>query len=416
MKQEADECYAGCLYEPTLFPFYWFLSYYLSQAELSPDHERNIQELSRKGTVIYALKNKSQLDCLILRDLSFRKDIPKPVFAHGVSMMLWQSFARACRVAICWVSHLVSRRKILRPNRTYLKRLVKEKRSAIIYLQNSGTDVEKDPLIQLMEAQKDDDTPIIMQPLLVSYGPRKEKEKPLLDVFFGEVENPGSLRKLLTFLRYHRRTSVLAVEPVILTASLKDMEDMSLVDVSYELRRELIDRIDREKKSITGPILKSRDEIIEETLKEPKLVSFMKRLAETSNKKERDLVKRAKRYLREIAADYNQVYVGIWDKFLTWLWNDIYDGIIIDKEGMAKIRCVSKDMPLVIIPCHRSHVDYLLLSYVFDKHNIPLPFVASGTNLDFWPLGHIFRKSGAFFIRRSFKGNLFYREVLEKYL
>lgn len=416
MKEEADECYAGRLYEPTLFPFYWLFGYYLSQAELSLDHERNIQELSRKGTVIYALKHKSQLDCLILRDLSFRKDIPRPVFAHGISMMLWQPFTRACRVIGCWVYHLASRREILRPNRAYLKKLVKKKRSAIIYLRNSGSDVKRDPLIQLMEAQRDDDTPIIIQPLLVSCGPRKEKEKPLLDVFFGEVENPGSLRKLLTFLRYHRRTSVLAVEPVILTASLKGTEDMSLVDVSYELRRELIDRIDREKKGITGPILKSRDEIMEETLKEPKLVSFMKRLAETSKKKDRDLVKRAKRYLREIAADYNEVYVGIWDKVLTWLWNDIYDGVIIDKEGMARIRCVSKDMPLVIIPCHRSHVDYLLLSYVFDKHNIPLPFVAAGTNLDFWPLGHIFRKSGAFFIRRSFRGNLLYREVLEKYL
>jgi len=416
MKPGEDDCYAGRLYEPTRFPFYWFPGYYLSLAELSPDHEKNIRELSRQGTVIYALKNKSQLDCLILRDLTFRKDIPRPVFAHGVSMILWQPFERACRAAFCWVYHLLFRREILRPNRTYLKKLVKEKKCAIIYLRNSGSDVKKDPLIQLLEAQKDDDRPIIIQPLLVSCGPRKEKEKPLLDVFFGEVENPGSLRKLLTFIRYHRRTSIQAVEPVMLTASLKGTEDMSLVDVSYELRRELIARIDREKKGITGPILRSRDEVMEETLKEQQLVSFMKGLAETSKKKERDLVKRARRYLREIAADYNEVYVGIWDKCLTWLWNDIYDGVIVDKEGMARIRCVSKDMPLVIIPCHRSHVDYLLLSYVFDKHSIPLPFVAAGTNLDFWPLGHVFRKSGAFFIRRSFRGNLLYREVLEKYL
>jgi len=416
MRRDADDCYAGRLYEPTRLPFNWLPGYYLSFAELSPDHENDIRELSRQGTVIYALKDKSQLDCLILRDLSYRKDIPRPVFAHGVSMILWQPFAKAFRAASCWVYHLLFRRKILRPNRTYLKRIVKERKSAVIYLRNSGADVKKDPLIQLLEAQREDDRPVIIQPLLVSCGPRKEKEVPLVDVFFGEVENPGGLRKLLTFIRYHRRTSIRAVEPVVLTASLKGTEDKSLVDVSYELRRELIARIDREKKGITGPVLKSRDEIMEETLKEERLVSFMRDLAETSKKKDRDLVKRAKRYLREIAAGYNEVYVGVWDKFLTWLWNDIYDGIIVDNEGMARIRCVSKDMPLVIIPCHRSHVDYLLLSYVFDKQKIPLPFVAAGTNLDFWPLGHIFRKSGAFFIRRSFRGNLLYREVLEKYI
>ncbi|MEA3471092.1 MAG: 1-acyl-sn-glycerol-3-phosphate acyltransferase, partial [Thermodesulfobacteriota bacterium] len=77
---------------------------------------------------------------------------------------------------------------------------------------------------------------------------------------------------------------------------------------------------------------------------------------------------------------------------------------------------VSKKMPFVVIPCHRSHIDYLLLSYVFYHNNIQLPFIAAGTNLLFWPLGHIFRKSGAFFLRRSFKGDALYRKVFEKYM
>jgi glycerol-3-phosphate O-acyltransferase len=90
--------------------------------------------------------------------------------------------------------------------------------------------------------------------------------------------------------------------------------------------------------------------------------------------------------------------------------------VVVDKEGFARIREISKSMPFVVIPCHRSHIDYLLLSYVFEKNNIPLPFVAAGTNLMFWPLGYIFRKSGAFFIRRSFKGDDLYGIVFSKYL
>src|SRR4030042_2244475 len=73
-------------------------------------------------------------------------------------------------------------------------------------------------------------------------------------------------------------------------------------------------------------------------------------------------------------------------------------------------------MPFVIIPCHRSHIDYLLLSYIFYKNNIQMPFVAAGTNLSFFPMGYIFRKSGAFFLRRSFKGNDLYAEVFAKYI
>ena len=415
-RSASSEGYAGSLYTPGLFPFYWFLQYYLSQVELPPESEQAVADLSKKGLVVYALKNHSQLDCLIFRDLSQRKDIPVPVYAHGVNMMLWQPLSRVLKACFRWLSSLVFKRTLLRPNRFVLGRLVEERKSAIIYLRGSGIDVRKDPLIQLLEAQRANPAPIYVQPVLVSYGPRKEKERPLVDVFFGEVENPGRLRRMIAFLRYHRRTSVSAAEPVLLSEYLAQNEDRSLVDVSYELRRELIDRIDQEKKGIVGPILKSRDDLMEETLKEEGLAAYMRGLAGESGKRHRQVIQEARKYLAEIAADYNDFYVTVWKRFLTWLWNDIYDGVLVDQEGMAKIRCVSKKMPFVIVPCHRSHVDYLLLSYVFEKHNIPLPFIAAGTNLMFWPLGHIFRKSGAFFIRRSFRGNLFYREVLEKYI
>ena len=70
----------------------------------------------------------------------------------------------------------------------------------------------------------------------------------------------------------------------------------------------------------------------------------------------------------------------------------------------------------MIISCHRSHIDYLLLSYVFYKNNIQLPFIAAGNNLSFFPIGPIFRRSGAFFLRRSFRGNDLYGEVFAKYM
>ena len=73
-------------------------------------------------------------------------------------------------------------------------------------------------------------------------------------------------------------------------------------------------------------------------------------------------------------------------------------------------------MPFVIVSCHRSHIDYLLLSYVFYKNNIQLPFIAAGNNLSFFPLGYVFRRSGAFFLRRSFRGNEVYGEVFAKYM
>jgi len=71
---------------------------------------------------------------------------------------------------------------------------------------------------------------------------------------------------------------------------------------------------------------------------------------------------------------------------------------------------------LIIMPCHKSHIDYLILSYVLYMHNFPAPHIAAGKNLSFWPMGTIFRAGGAFFIRRSFRGAMLYSRVFSEYI
>ena len=182
------------------------------------------------------------------------------------------------------------------------------------------------------------------------------------------------------------------------------------------LRGDLIDRIDQERETTVGPILKSRRDFIDLILGDKDFIDYLKQTEEKEKKPLTILLKESRRYLNEIASDYSETFVELWDKLLTWLWKNIYDGVIVDRKGMARIRDISSQMPLVVVPCHRSHVDYLLLSYVFYKENIQLPFVAAGINLSFWPIGYIFRKSGAFFIRRSFKGLDLYAEVFSRYV
>ena len=68
------------------------------------------------------------------------------------------------------------------------------------------------------------------------------------------------------------------------------------------------------------------------------------------------------------------------------------------------------------MPCHRSHMDYLLLTYSIYHQGLVPPHIAAGINLNFFPAGGIFRRSGAFFIRRSFAGNKLYSAVFKEYL
>ena len=75
-----------------------------------------------------------------------------------------------------------------------------------------------------------------------------------------------------------------------------------------------------------------------------------------------------------------------------------------------------KQHPVVLVPCHRSHFDYLILSYLFHANYLSPPHIAAGINLSFWPLGPLFRGAGAYFIRRSFEGNELYKTVFRNYL
>lgn len=416
--------HVGSLYREDNFPLYWLVRKVLSKVRISDETAERLKSLSSKGAVVYVLKNKSQLNSLILRELCARKGIPQPVYCHGINMITWQPFSMAVRVLMSHLSHRIFHKTDLDAARTaHLKELVREGKGVIIHLGES--ELFEDPFVeetlsQLMEAQATLDRPVYLCPELITYGRRREKEKEsLINILFGQSDATDPLRRLITFLRYSNKASVISPEPVNLAEFVKTGEGLSREELVRQLRGELIARIDEEKATIVGPLLKSREELIRLVLRDRGLVTFMEEAAAKAKKAKRDVNavrKEAKKYLDEIASDYSEIFIEIWDRILDWLWNNVYDGLVIDVEGIAKIRNVSKKMPFVIIPCHRSHIDYLLLSHIFYKNNIQMPFVAAGTNLSFFPMGFIFRKSGAFFLRRSFKGNDLYAEVFAKYI
>ncbi|MGL4855989.1 MAG: glycerol-3-phosphate 1-O-acyltransferase PlsB [Plesiomonas sp.] len=119
--------------------------------------------------------------------------------------------------------------------------------------------------------------------------------------------------------------------------------------------------------------------------------------------------------MEEIAANFSYELVRIGDRFLGWLWNRLYQGINVGHA--ERVRQLAQDgHEIVYVPCHRSHMDYLLLSYVLYHQGLVPPHIAAGINLNFFPAGPIFRRGGAFFIRRSFKGNKLYSTVFREYM
>lgn len=419
--RQSEEYYAGHLYDEQNYMQFRLAKTFLSRVSIADEYVQYIKNLTQEGVLVYALNQRSELNSLIVYELFKRHDIPIPVYCHGMNMSFWQPLPQMFK--FFWSSfrrRLGREQKAWQGKLDYMEKTVSDRKSIVIHLGESEfieNRSAESAIISLLNVQKKVDFPIFVVPVLVSYGRRREKEEEsLVNILFGQTEHTGSIRRLVTFARYSGNAFVIPAEPVNLADYVKTTKRTSPEAMVHELRGELIDRIEKEKSAIVGPILKSREELISMVLSDEATRKFITDHAEKEKKDKIKIKKEARRYLYEIAADYSNTMIAIWKRVLNWLWNDIYDGLSVDLEGMTKIRNISKKMPFVIVPCHRSHIDYLLIHYVFYTNNIQLPFIAAGNNLSFFPMGYIFRKSGAFFLRRSFKGNKIYSEVFSKYL
>jgi glycerol-3-phosphate O-acyltransferase len=161
---------------------------------------------------------------------------------------------------------------------------------------------------------------------------------------------------------------------------------------------------------------KGRREMIERVLDQQHHQDFLQDFARECGMSLDHVEQTFRGYLHEIASDLNYFSIPFWDFFLTWVFETIYEGLDVDHAALEKLRPLVGQRPVIFVPNHRSHMDYLILSYVLNDHRIPVPYICAGTNLSFWPLGPIFRKSGAFFIRRSYEGNKLYAAAVQAYL
>jgi glycerol-3-phosphate O-acyltransferase len=120
--------------------------------------------------------------------------------------------------------------------------------------------------------------------------------------------------------------------------------------------------------------------------------------------------------LDEISADPSPNWIRLYSAIVGWIFRTIFDGIALDVQGLSAVKRKSLHAPIVYIPSHKSHVDYLILSYMLFHNDLPCPLIAAGKNLSFWPIGPLFRRGGAFFIRRSFRGAVLYSRAFMEYV
>jgi glycerol-3-phosphate O-acyltransferase len=239
----------------------------------------------------------------------------------------------------------------------------------------------------------------------------------ILDDFFGDPSAPGRLRKLVSFVLNHRRAQVRTAEPINLQQFLRDHRHVSdEVVLTEQLRVAIARAMAQEDRVIRGAPIKPPAQVRREILEDPDVQSDLVRLAQETGKSSDAVRREADANLSEIAAKYTMNMVAFLSFLLALLWAKIYDGIEVDEDGLERIRQAGRQSPLVVVPSHKSHIDYLVISYIFYTYGLIPPHIAAGANLSFFPLGWIFRRGGAFFLRRSFHGQPIYAAAFRHYV
>lgn len=257
------------------------------------------------------------------------------------------------------------------------------------------------------------DKPIQVIPVTILWGRNPGKEKPGLGTLVSHSLTPSWFRKFFVLLFSGRDNFIRFSQPFDLNELMNSRSEHE--NLAHKLIRVASVHFRRQKRAATGPKLPSRDQLFSSILASSAIKKAIADEAKSKNISQHQAKQNALNLLDEIAANYSDAMIRVADRIMTWLWNRLYNGIEVN--GANKVQeLTNKGHEIIYMPCHRSHMDYLLLTYVIYHQGLVPPHIAAGINLNFFPAGGIFRRSGAFFIRRSFSGNKLYSAVFKEYL
>ena len=385
---------------------------------VDPADVERLKDFADDGTVVYVARCRSLLDYGFFNWLLLRSGLALCRFAVRVATRPFST-----------LSELSSRRRRRRAGErapsddAALEQAVEQDAPALLFLERRRgwrgrtEPLSEDHIARLLTLQRGRERPILVVPLLVLWRPRPQRLKPsLIDVLLGAEASPGRIRKLWTVLLSGRRAQVYVGTPVDLRTLEAERADEAEGALARKVRGALYVHLARRTRVAIGPRVKDRGRLLAEVVRSLQRSGELEPVAAQTSRSPAALARRARKLLDEIAADFR---LG-WLAFLYWalhfVWSRIYDGLEVDEEGLRRVVEAAEKGPVMLVPSHKSHVDYLIISWVFHDRGLLPPHIAAGANMNFFPMGPIFRRCGAFFLRRTFKGDPLYPVVFAAYM
>ncbi|MBP1687652.1 MAG: Glycerol-3-phosphate O-acyltransferase [Deltaproteobacteria bacterium] len=405
---------------------------FFSQVRIDPEAVDRVRALSAQGSVVYVMRYRSLVDYLLVAFILLRERLPLPEFVSDVPTLLlrplneivsilWERLRQARRFGRAW-RHVEDRdrcQRLVRQGRPVLifmrsrapgVRLLEGRRAAVSRAR-SGTDY----LSEIVHAGWSDGQEVFLVPLALTRGRGfRRRESRLATLVYSVQEAPGEIKRLVSLLWNARETSLSLGSEVPLAQFMREFRPEGEARVVRRLARVLQIVLYREERVVLGPELLPKRTVRQMVVQGEELRTLIHRLAGERNQPESQLWRTAERYFGEIAANFHSTYFSFLEFVFNRVWPRVFRGF--EYQGLEKVADCVRRHPVVLVPCHRSHFDYLILSYLFHANYLSPPHIAAGINMSFWPLGPLFRGAGAYFIRRSFEGNELYKCVFRNYL
>jgi glycerol-3-phosphate O-acyltransferase len=268
-------------------------------------------------------------------------------------------------------------------------------------------------LLHALEGMPEQDIQLV--PVSIYVGRAPSRDSGWFRVLFSENwVMVGRFRRLLALLLNGRDTVVHFSAPLSLRSVMQESGEITPERLTRKVARVLRTHFHRIRAAVIGPDLSHKRTVVDAVLNAEPVRAAITASASKEKISHAKAWRKAHKIVLEIAADYSHPVVRSVSFLLSNFWNKLYDGIAM--HHFDKARAAAPGYEVVYVPSHRSHADYLLLSYQLHVSGVVVPHIAAGVNLDLPVIGPILRRGGAFFLRRSFKGNALYSVIFHEYV
>ncbi len=391
-----------------------------AHVRVRPELVERVRHLASQGTVIYVMRYRSAIDYLLVNAVLRREGLPLARFAPGVSTVWWRPFGEIAR----WLLRREAR--ATGSDADVCARLVEAGEPVLVFMRShvvagrrrralAAARLGPQVLRAVVRAAAAAPRPAFLVPVAIFRGTGFHKrESRFATLLYSMQEAPGEAKRLFTYLWNAGQTQLTLGREISLHRFLDDHRRDGEERVARRLARVLQIFLYREERIVHGPTLLPRRVVRETVLRDPELARLTRRLAAERGVPRHKVVKEARGYIDEMAANFNGLYFGI----LEFLFNRVFPRVFsgLETVGLERVVECMREHPIVLVPCHRSYFDFLILTYIFHTNYLSPPHIAAGINLSFWPMGPLFRGAGAYFIRRTFDDNELYKMVFRKYL